>query len=171
MKIGSRGFNASSLESLDLASLFSLTLLQVGDECFKCVKDVRLIGMTALQRVVIGKGSFTQYGCSSPIGSDARRHFAMKNCPDVREVAIGCYSFSDYTVCEITDVNELKSIAFGEKEEGQLNFQYASLELDSCLVVRHSEIGLQSLESLLVGKRSFQYCNRFTLKRNGSRRE
>ena len=151
MKIGSRGFNASSLESLDLASLFSLTLLQVGDECFK------LIGMMALQRVVIGKGSFTQYGCSSPIGSDARRHFAMKNCPDVREVAIGCYSFSDYTVCEITDVNELKSIAFGEKEEASFNFQYASLELDSCLVVRHSEIGLQSLESLLVGKRSFQY--------------
>ncbi|KAK8827582.1 hypothetical protein WA577_007129 [Blastocystis sp. JDR] len=64
----------------------------------------------------------------------------MKNCPDVREVAIGCYSFSDYTVCEITDVNELKSIAFGEKEEASFNFQYASLELDS----------LQSLESLLI---------------------
>ena len=37
-----------------------LRLLQVGDECFENVKEVKLIGLNELERVVIGENSFTK---------------------------------------------------------------------------------------------------------------
>ena len=36
-----------------------LRLLEVGDECFEYVKEVKLIGLNQLERVVIGENSFT----------------------------------------------------------------------------------------------------------------
>ena len=55
----------------------------------------------------------------------------MKNCERLRELKIGRYSFSDYSVCEIDSVPSLEMIEMGEMDEKSFNFSHASLELKS----------------------------------------
>ena len=111
-------------------SLFSnLKVLEVGDYSFAFVDEVKLIGLSKLERVVIGKNSFTKK--KNSCGNDPNRHFYLKNCERVRELKMGCYSFNDYSVCEIENVPSLEVIEMGELNEGGGNFYHASLELKS----------------------------------------
>ena len=50
--------NGEEWNVLDLSFMSHLRLLEVGDECFKNVNEVKLIGLHALERVVIGKKCF-----------------------------------------------------------------------------------------------------------------
>ena len=54
----------------------------------------------------------------------------------LRELKMGRYSFSDYTVCEIENVDALEVVEVGELNEVSRNFNYASLELRSILTHR-----------------------------------
>ena len=114
---------------LDLTFIPKLRLLEVGDDCFKYVNEVKLIGLKQLESVVIGKNSFTKH--KNVYGNDSNRHFYLKNCERLRELKIGWYSFSDYTVCEIENVPSLEVIEIGELNKSSFNFYYASLELKS----------------------------------------
>ncbi len=115
---------------LDLSFISHLQLFEVGDECFENVKEVKLIALSMLERVVIGKKSFTKEKNDWP-SYDATRHFYLKNCERVRELKMGHHSFSDYSVCEIENVPSLEVIEMGELNEFSYNFLYASLELKS----------------------------------------
>ena len=126
--IASNCCNDSELSVLDLSRFVNLRELKVGDYCFENVKEVKLIGMNRLERVVIGKNSFTKK--KNSYGNDPNRHFYLKNCERLRELKIGCYSFSDYSVCEIENVPSLEVIYMGDYNGGS-NFSYASLELKS----------------------------------------
>ena len=121
--------NDVSFTALDLSSYVSLKVFEVGDECFAYVNEVKLIGLNRLERVVIGKNSFTKHKNSH--GYDPDRHFYLKNCKRVRELKMGPRSFSDYSVCEIENVDSLEVIEMGELNEWSINFCYASLELKS----------------------------------------
>ena len=124
--------NGREWTTLDLSLTPKLRLLEVGYECFENVKEVKLIGLKQLERVVIEENSFTQ--CKYGYGYDPNRHFFLKNCERVRELKIGCWSFSDYFVCEIENVPCLEVIEMGEVTEvdgGSDNFYNASLELKS----------------------------------------
>ena len=121
--------NDKSYTSLDLSSYVDLKVFEVGDECFENVNEVKLIGLSKLERVVIGKKSFTKE--KNWYGNDPARHFYLKNCRILKELNIGRYSFSDYSVCEIEDVPSLELIEMGELNEYSYNFMYASLELKS----------------------------------------
>ena len=85
--------------------------------------------MNQLERVVIGKNSFTQ--CNDNCGYDPNRRFYLKNCERLKELKIGRYSFSDYSVCEIENVPSLEVIEMGKLNYYSYNFFYASLELKS----------------------------------------
>ena len=99
------------------------------DECFENVNEVKLIGLNQLERVVIGKNSFTKK--KNDWGYDASRHFYLKNCERLRELKIARYSFMDYSVCEIENVPSLEVIEMGELDKFSDVFYYASLELKS----------------------------------------
>ena len=114
---------------LDLSSLTNLKVFEVGDYSFAFVDEVKLIGMNQLERVVIGKKSFTKQ--KSWPGNDPSRHFYLKNCERLRELKIGRYSFNEYSVCEIENVPSLEVVDIGELNEVSYNFSYASLELKS----------------------------------------
>ena len=116
---------------LDFSILIDLRVLQVGNECFENVKEVKLIGLNRLERVVIGKNSFTKWRNEGPESIDPDRHFNLKNCERLRELKIGCFSFSDYTVCEIDSLPSLEVIEMGKLNEWSENFSFASLELKS----------------------------------------
>ena len=108
-----------------------LKSIQMGDYCFRKTEELRLIGLKELERVVIGKTSFVKYPYSTADGMDPNRHFYLKNCKKLKELKIGCYSFMDYSVCEIENVPSLEVIEMGELNEESSNFYYASLELKS----------------------------------------
>ena len=117
---------------VDLSGCVNLRELRVGDYCFRETEELRLIGLNALERVVIGKSSFAKYPYSTDDGMDPNRHFYLKNCERLRELKIGCKAFMDYSVCEIESVPSLEVIEMGELNEVSCNFWFASmLELKS----------------------------------------
>ena len=126
------------IESLDLSGYVKLRDLTIGDCCFNKVKELKLIRMSELESVVIGEHSFTKNPCDlENDGRDDERHFYLKNCPKLRVLKVGFWSFADYSVCEIENVDALEMIEMGELKKKSFNFAYASLELKSILI--HSE--------------------------------
>ena len=117
---------------VDLSRFVSLRELRVGDWCFNITEELRLIGLNELERVVIGKWCFLKFPYDvNKDGMDPNRHFYLKNCERLKELKIGCYSFGDYSVCEIENVPSLEVIEMGELNEDSCNFWFASLELKS----------------------------------------
>ena len=133
--VESKIFNESSVQLFDLSRFVYLRELKVGDESFMYVNEVRMIGLSELESVEIGMNSFTKK--KNGYGSDPNRHFYLKNCPKLKSLKMGRYSFSDYSVCEIENVDALEVIEMGELNEGSFNFYSASLELKSILI--HNE--------------------------------
>ena len=133
--IPSNSLNDASLNVLDLSRFRRLKRLVIGDECFMYMKEVKLTGLWSLESVEIGMNSFTQH--KNDAGNDPNRHFYLKNCPHLKSLKMGRYSFFDYTVIEIENVDALEVIEMGDLDELSRNFLYASLELKSILI--HSE--------------------------------
>ena len=129
LTVSNKSCNGREWRILDFSSLIYLRWFVVDDECFENVKEVKLIGLNRLERVVIGKKCFTKK--KNSYGNDPNRHFYLKNCERLRELKMGRYSFSDYSVCEIENVPSLEVIEMGEMDEASCNFYYASLELKS----------------------------------------
>ena len=129
--------NEEGLKELDLRGVVNLRELKVGNECFEYVEEVKVIGLNELESVEIGMNSFTKFKNTWQITSDPNRHFYLKSCPKLKSLKMGCYSFSDYRVCEIENVDALEVIEMGELNEKSANFDYASLELKSIFI--HNE--------------------------------
>ena len=121
--------NGREWSALDLSFMPHLRLLEVGDECFENVKEVKLIGLNQLESVVIGEKSFTKFWHGSV--TDPNRHFYLKNCERLKELKMSRFSFSDYSVCEIENVPSLEVMEMGVLERDSFNFHHASLELKS----------------------------------------
>ena len=121
--------NSPSFTVLDLSRFKSVRRIVIGDESFMYVNEVNMTRLSQLESVEIGMNSFTQHKNSS--GNDPNRHFYLKNCPKLKSLKMGNYSFSDYTVIEIENVDALEMIEMGELNEESTNFLFASLELKS----------------------------------------
>ena len=70
---------------------------------------------------MIGKDSFTP----SRDSKDERclnHEFHLKNCPKVKLLKMGRFSFSDYRVCVIENVDALEVIEIGMLDEESHNF-------------------------------------------------
>ena len=129
--VSNNSCNGPEWTALDLTLMPHLRLFEVGDECFENVNEMKLIGLSMLERVVIGRESFTKQKNERLLKSDPNRHFCLKNCERLRELNIGCDSFCDYSVCEIENMNRLEVIEMRELDERICNFKYASLKLKS----------------------------------------
>ena len=125
--LGNGCCNDEIFNKLDLSGIDMLRELKVGNECFMYVNEVKIVGLSELESVEIGMNSFTTK--KNWYGNDPNRHFYLKNCPKLKSLKMGRYSFSDYTVIEIENVNALEVI-----EMGGSNFYWGSLELKSILI-------------------------------------
>ena len=123
--------NDSELQTLDLGLFVNLKELNVGDECFENVNEMKLIDSPKLERVVIGRNCFTKKKNAYPKAMNPKGHFCLKNCPLIRELKMGSGSFNEYAVCEIENAPSLEGIEMGALDEKSGNFYYASLELKS----------------------------------------
>ena len=130
MIVDNNACNDKDYQLLDLSSVCNLKVFEVGDYSFAFVEEVKLIGLNQLERVEIGKNSFAKKKNDWP-QHNPNRHFYLKDCERVRELKMGRWSFSDYSVCEIENVPSLEVIEMGELNEESSNFNYASLELKS----------------------------------------
>ena len=127
--IPSKCCNEAEWSVFDVSGLKWLKSIEIGDECFENVNEVKLIGLNRLESVVIGDRCFTRYKNSA--GNDPSHRFYLKNCKRLRELKMGHHSFSDYSVCVIEKAPSLEVIEIGDMEEDSVNFCYASLELKS----------------------------------------
>ncbi|KAK8826863.1 hypothetical protein WA556_004450 [Blastocystis sp. ATCC 50177/Nand II] len=144
--VGNNSCNGREWSVLDLSFMPGLRVLQVGDKCFRSVKEVKWIGLSQLESIVIGKRSFTRVESDEDI--DFCSHFYLKDCERLKELKIGYYSFNEYWVCRIENVDRLEVIEIGDLIEGSGSFYYASLELKN----------LPSLKSLFFGLDAFHDC-------------
>ena len=153
------GCNDPSFTVLNLTRFVNMKVIEVNDDSFAYVTEVHLIGLPELERVVIGMYSFTR--CKDIwVTGNPDRHFYLKDCPQLRELKIGHFSFSDYAVCEIENVPSLEVIEMGELNGESRNFLYASLELKSDSERMKWWIDMPSLKSLLFGVAAFCACSR-----------
>ena len=132
LTIPSNSCNEKELSIFDVSGLKHLKIIEIGDDCFENVNEVRLIGLKQLKSIAIGKNSFTRY--KSEKGKDPSRHFQLKQCPMIKTLKIGRGSFSDYSVCEIENLPSFEGIEMGDvhgddNDEFSYNFYYANLEL------------------------------------------
>ena len=130
------GLNEPDFTGFDLSGFSKLKRLEIGNDCFAYVEEVKLIGLKQLESVEIGENSFTKNERGD--GYDPNGQFYLKNCPKLKSLKMGRYSFSDYTVIEIENVDALEVIEMGDLEYMTGCFCRASiLELKSILI--HSE--------------------------------
>ena len=76
--------NDEVFEEWGMDEYVRLRELIVGDECFQFVKDLRIVGLNALEKVEIGKQCF--YKASGGV-------FEMRDCEKLKSVKIGDGSF------------------------------------------------------------------------------
>ncbi|KAM7455787.1 hypothetical protein BLSTO_03461 [Blastocystis sp. subtype 1] len=130
---------------LDMSEWVCLREFQVGNSSLQYVEEVKMIGLQYLETIIIGQYCFRRDTSRNP-----NRHFYLKDCERLRELKIGPYSFSDYSVCEIENVPSLEVIEMGKLDGSSENFCYASLELKN----------MPKLKSLMFGTDAFEYCSR-----------
>ena len=125
--VGNNKCNGTN-DRIDLSKYFNVKNVSIGNYCFPYQDVLNLTGLHSLERVMIGMNSFTKR--KNSFGNNANRKLYVKNCDALKELKIGYYSFSDYSVIEIENVNSLELIEIGELRRSN-NFRYASLELKS----------------------------------------
>ena len=76
--------NNEAFEEWSMEEYVRLRELIVGDECFQFVKDLKIVGLNALEKVEVGKQCF----CKASGGV-----FEMRDCAKVKSVKIGDGSF------------------------------------------------------------------------------
>ena len=76
--------NNEAFDEWNMEEYVRLRELIVGDECFQFVKDLRIVGLNALEKVEIGKQCF----CKASGGV-----FEMRDCEKLKSVKIGDGSF------------------------------------------------------------------------------
>ena len=76
--------NNEAFDEWSMDEYVRLRELIVGDECFQFVKDLRIVGLNALEKVEIGKQCF----CEASGGV-----FEMRDCERLKSVRIGDGSF------------------------------------------------------------------------------
>ena len=129
LHVGDHACNREVMKNLDLTVLSCLRELRVGNECFKHVEDVKLIGLKKLETVVIGEKCFTK----SAWQSNPKSRFLLKNCDRLKELKIGIGSFHDCTLCVIEHLDSMEAMELGKLERDNKMFVYCSLKVKSIL--------------------------------------
>ena len=117
-------YNAN--DRIDLSKYFNLKNVSIGNNCFFHQDVLNLTGLHSLDRVMIGEYSFQKSS-----GNNANRKLYVKNCDALKELKIGRYSFSDYSVIEIENVDKLEVLEIGSYDKNGKSFDHAPLELRS----------------------------------------
>ena len=81
--------------------------------------------------MTIGKNSFTKSKNGVNIIPYSDHHFYVKDCPKLKSLKMGHFSFSDYTVIEIENVDALEEIEFGGCAFYNVSLEWMSILIHS----------------------------------------
>ena len=121
--VDSNACNGPSITHLDLSSFKCLRVFKVKDNSFAYVEELNLVELEKLERVVIGVNCFSK--------ENSLGHFSLKNCRQVKELKMGCFSFCGYSACEIENDDSLEVIEMGELNKWSSNFYRGDCVLGS----------------------------------------
>ena len=109
-----------------LKGLPALKSIDIADECFLTTRTFELDGLYALERVVIGRWSFTDINNYDEIKNSQRTdgNYTISNCLHLKSIQIDDVSFGDYRYFSLTNLPSLESIVIGE-----YSFYHAPLAL------------------------------------------
>ena len=122
--VDNNGCNDESFTVLDLTRFTNLRVFEVGDYSFRQVEVVHLIGLSKLERVVIGDSCFED-DYSGGVYSE-NNQLVVKNCERLRELRIGGRSFVVYAAFDVENVPSLEVIEIGNVIKNNRNFWAAS---------------------------------------------
>ena len=76
----------------------------IEDECFGMVRVFELNGLGELESVEIGNDSFTKTKYADPQWNEipTQGSFQIQNCPKLKSIETGAYSFADYHMFSLT---------------------------------------------------------------------
>ena len=95
----------NDITSFSITNNTVLKRIAIGDWCFGKVRVFELDGLGELERVVIGQQSF-RFGYNERSDGSYR----IVNCPKLKSIQIGYYSFRDYHSFELNNLPSLQSI-------------------------------------------------------------
>ena len=127
--VDSNACNDESFTILSMSSFSNLRVFEVGDYSFAYVDETKLIGLTELERVVIGRYCFAKE--KNLVFEETNRHFYLRDCPLIKTLEIGGGSFCDYSVCEIENNDSLEAIEMGDWNGESMSFCTGFLVLRS----------------------------------------
>ena len=106
--VGNDQYNEASRTQLKLRRLVRLKRIVIGNGCFGKVRVFELDGLSELESVVIGENGFRIDIYERTDGS-----YRIVNCPKLKSIQIGQYSFNDYHSFELNNLPSLQTIDIG----------------------------------------------------------
>ena len=95
--------------------LGSLKRIDIGDDCFGSIRSLKLTGLIKLESVKIEKRCFTHATSETQMfvemGSDGA--FEITDCPNLKSLQIGDFSFADYHLLEVEILPSLQQVVVG----------------------------------------------------------
>ena len=102
----------NNINVVDLSSFKFLRSVVIGDFCFQYVQIFSIVGLNWLESVSIGYRSFD----SSTLVDGSQ--FKIVNCPQLKSLSIGGWSFGRYNGFELSQLPQLKSVVVSHYNNG-----------------------------------------------------
>ena len=104
--------NDNNIYVVDLSSFKFLRSVVIGNNCFHYVQVFSIVGLNWLESVSIGYRSFD----SSTLVDGSQ--FKIVNCPQLKSLSIGGWSFGRYNGFELSQLPQLKSVVVSHYNNG-----------------------------------------------------
>ena len=128
LTVAYKSCNGDEWQVLDFVLFPRLRVVFIGDWCFGRVKQVRMVGMKHLAKVVIGNHCFRYK--DDPSNTVIHR-FILKDCERLERVRMGYESFGFYSSCEMENLESLEVFDMGDRSVTNCSFYCASLTMKS----------------------------------------
>ena len=109
----------------------NIETLEIADHCFINLSAFHIDGLRKLESIRIGMNSFTRVKSDDHWDwkkvNDSSRSFRILNCPRLKSITIGEFSFSDYAKdFELSNLPALEVLKLGVLNKDSSNFYFAS---------------------------------------------
>lgn len=121
--------SCNALDGCSLQRYIQLQSFKVGNYCFRDVTHLLIKNMPCLTDIIIGESSFTM--CEGYCGKDIKKTFKVMDCPVLKQITIGRYSFSDFAgAFLLKNLPKLTDLTIGVSNKPSANFYHADFIIE-----------------------------------------